>query len=107
MYPELPTAPPLEKKSENFRLQISCQMLEKIRKEERHYENLRKKYNRARTTSSAISVGTGVLAVGLSASGLGTSLSGLGIVIGIPLGVLSGILGISIHCFIKYIETTF
>ena len=89
IYPQLPiNGDPL-----NFRLQKSCEVLQNLEKEIKHYEDVRKKYNRARGIFTKISVGSGVFSVILSASGLGTSLTGFGAVVGIPLGVVGGICG--------------
>ena len=77
----------------NFRLQKSCEVLQNLEKEIKHYEEVRKKYNRARGIFTKISVSSGVFSVILSASGLGTSLNGLGAVVGIPLGAVGGICG--------------
>ena len=63
----------------------------------RHYENVRKKYNRAEGIFNKISVGSGMVSVILSASGLGTSLTGFGAVVGIPLGAIGGLcVGVSV-----------
>ena len=89
IYPQVPmNGDPL-----NFRLQKSCEVLQNLEKEIKHYEDVRKKYNRARGIFTKISVGCGVFSVILSASGLGTSLTGFGAVVGIPLGVVGGICG--------------
>ena len=95
IYPQVPlNGDPL-----NFRLQKSREALQNLEKEMRHYENVRKKYNRARGIFTKISVGSGVVSVILSASGLGTSLTGFGAVVGIPLGAVGGLCGgISVGC---------
>lgn len=95
IYPQVPeNCDPL-----NFRLQNSCEALHNLEKEMKHYENVRKKYSRARGIFTKISVGSGVLSVILSASGLGTSLTGFGAVVGIPLGAVGGICGgVSVGC---------
>ena len=87
IYPNLPV------NSANFRLQKSCEVLQNLEKEIKHYEDVRKKYNRARGIFTKISVSSGVFSVILSASGLGTSLTGFGAVVGIPLGAVGGICG--------------
>ena len=89
IYPQVP----MNGDSLNFRLQKSCEVLQNLEKEIKHYEDVRKKYNRARGIFTKISVGCGVFSVILSASGLGTSLTGFGAVVGIPLGVVGGICG--------------
>ena len=81
----------------NFRLVKSCEILTKLEKEEKHYEGVRKKYNRVRNVFQNLCVGSGGLSVILSMSGLGTSLSGFGIIIGIPLGVIGWILWINFY----------
>ena len=63
------------------------------RKEIKHYEEVRKKYNRARGICTKISVSGGFISVILSASGLGTSLTGFGAIVGVPLGVVGGVFG--------------
>ena len=95
IYPQLPeNVGPL-----NFRLQKSCDVLHNIEKEMRHYENVSKKYRRARGIFTKISVGSGVLSVILSAGGLGTSLTGFGAVVGVPFGAVGGICGgVSVGC---------
>jgi len=91
--------PNVSQSGDNFRLQKVCDVLGILEKEVKHYENVRKKYKRTRGVFSKISVGTGVLSVILGSSGLGTSLSGLGIVVGVPLGALAGIFGLtSVGC---------
>ena len=77
----------------NFRLQKSSEVLQNLEKEIKHYEDVRKKYNRARGIFTKISVCSGVISIILSASGLGTSLTGFGAIIGVPLGVVGGICG--------------
>ena len=77
----------------NFRLQKSSEVLQNLEREIKHYEDVRKKYNRARGIFTKISVCSGVISVILSASGLGTSLTGFGAVVGVPLGVVGGICG--------------
>ena len=77
----------------NFRLQKSSEVLQNLEKEIKHYEEVRKKYNRARGICTKISVSGGVISVILSASGLGTSLTGFGAIVGVPLGVVGGVFG--------------
>ena len=89
IYPQLP----INGDPNNFRLQKSCEVLNNLQKEIKHYEDVRKKYNRARGIFTKISVCSGIFSVILSASGLGTSLSGFGAVVGIPLGVVGGFCG--------------
>ena len=54
----------------NFRLQKSSEVLQNLEREIKHYEDVRKKYNRARGIFTKISVCSGMLSVILSASGL-------------------------------------
>ena len=83
----------------NFRLSKSCKVLEDLEREIVHYENVRKKYNRARSVFVQVGAATGFLSVVFSAGGLGTGLTGVGLPIGISLGALGGIFGIaSIGC---------
>ena len=77
----------------NFRLQKSSEVLQNLEKEIKHYEEVRKKYNRARGICTKISVSGGFISVLLSASGLGTSLTGFGAIVGVPLGVVGGVFG--------------
>ena len=89
IYPQLPNNPdPI-----NFRLQKSSEVLQNLEKEIKHYEEVRKKYNRARGIFTKISVCGGMISVILSAGGLGTSLTGFGAVVGVPLGVVGGFFG--------------
>ena len=83
----------------NFRLSRSCKVLESLEREIVHYENVRKKYNRARNIFTQVGAATGFLSVVFSAGGLGTGLTGVGLPIGISLGALGGFFGIaSIGC---------
>ena len=83
----------------NFRLSRSCKVLEALEREVVHYENVRKKYNRARSVFTQVGAATGFLSVVFSAGGLGTGLTGVGLPIGISLGALGGIFGVvSIGC---------
>ena len=83
----------------NFRLTRSCKVLEALESQVVHYENVRKKYNRARNIFTQVGAATGFLSVVFSAGGLGTGLTGVGLPIGISLGALGGIFGVvSIGC---------
>ena len=89
IYPGLPNNPdPI-----NFRLQKSNEVLKKLEDEIKHYEEVRKKYTRARGICTKISVCSGMFSVILSASGLSTSLTGFGVVVGVSLGAVGGICG--------------
>ena len=97
LYPQLPNNNAQTQKGEstiNFRLQKSSEVLQNLEKEIKHYEEVRKKYNRARGICTKISVSGGFVSVLLSASGLGTSLTGLGAIVGVPLGVVGGVFGV-------------
>ena len=96
LYPQLPNNDQTQKGEStiNFRLQKSSEVLQNLEKEIRHYEEVRKKYNRARGICAKISVSGGFVSVLLSASGLGTSLTGVGAIVGIPLGVVGGFFGV-------------
>ena len=95
IYPQLPNNvdPSSSLQSVNFRLQKSSEVLQNLEREIKHYEDVRKKYNRVRGIFTKISVCGGFISVILSASGLGTSLTGFGAVVGVPLGVVGGIFG--------------
>ena len=95
IYPQLPNnvEPSSSLQLVNFRLQKSSEVLQNLEKEIKHYEKVRKKYNRARGIFAKLSVSSGVFSVILSASGLGTSLTGFGVVVGVPLGVVGGVFG--------------
>ena len=91
--------PQLQIDGNNFRLSRSCKVLEALESQVVHYENVRKKYNRARSVFVQVGAATGFLSVVFSAGGLGTGLTGVGLPIGISLGALGGFFGIaSIGC---------
>ena len=95
IYPQLPQ----NEDPSNFRLQKSCENLHDLENEMKHYEKVRKKYNRVRGIFSKISVVSGGFSAALSAGALGTTLTGVGAVVGIPLGVVAGVCGgISVGC---------
>ena len=97
IYPELrkdkiyPEAP---KDGKTFRLQKSCEVLEKLEKEAKHYTGVKKKYKRYWDILSRISTSTGTLSFCLSGSGVGTALTGFGLPLGASLGSLGLIFGI-------------
>ena len=95
LYPKIPAEPDPSSslQSVNFRLQKSSEVLQNLDREIKHYEEVRKKYNRARSVFTKISICGGLISVVLSASGLGTSLTGFGAIVGVPLGVVGGIFG--------------
>lgn len=88
VYPQLP------QDGDHFRLQKSCEALESLKGVVKHYEDMRKKYNRTRGITHNISVVTGVLGVILSSTALGTSFTGIGIVVGVPIGAFGGLFGL-------------
>ena len=93
IYPNVPQS------GDNFRLQKTYDALGSLEKEVKHYENVRKKYKRTQNMFSKVSVGTGLFSVILGSSGLGTSLTGFGLVVGVPLGSLAGVFGLtSVGC---------
>ncbi|EDO26250.1 predicted protein [Nematostella vectensis] len=93
IYPNVPH------RGDNFRLQKTYDALGSLEQEVKHYENVRKKYKRTQSVFSKVSVGLGLVSVILGSSGLGTSLSGLGIIVGVPLGALAGVFGLtSVGC---------
>ena len=59
IYPELSKEPP--KDGNAFRLQQSCQVLENLEKEAKHYTSVRKKYKRCYNLLSRISALSGTL----------------------------------------------
>ena len=64
-----------------------------------HYEQVLKKYKRARTGLTRCAQVSGTLSALISGGSLATALSGLGIVVSIPLGSIAGVLGIvSVGC---------
>jgi hypothetical protein len=93
IYPAVPTAPQLQT-GENFRLHKVNMVLSQLESEHKHYEKVRKKYNRARSFFHGTAVASASLSALFTASGIGTSLTGPGIVVGIPLSALGGFLGI-------------
>ena len=96
LYPQLHTQ---QIDGNNFRLSRSFRVLEDFEREVKHYENVRKKYNRTRNIFTQVGAATGFLSVVFSAGGLGTGLTGVGLPIGISLGALGGIFGVvSIGC---------
>ena len=94
-YPEhtYPTLPK-EGDGETFRLQQTCDALQKLENEAKHYETVRKKYKRYHDFLSKVSVSTGTLSFISSASGVGTALSGVGLPAGASLGAIGLIRGI-------------
>ena len=90
IYPTLPK----DGDGETFRLQQTCDALEKLENEAKHYETVRKKYKRYHDFLSKVSVSTGTLSFISSASGVGTALSVVGLPAGASLGAIGLICGI-------------
>ena len=98
IYPQLPESGDSQNPSD-FRLQKSCDALNKIEKELKHYECVRKKYNRVRGIFTKAGIGTATLSVILCGSGITTALTGFGVVVGVPLGSIGGLFGlVSVGC---------
>ena len=93
---EEPSAPlyPVISDGESFRLQKINMILSELGAEVKHYESVRKKYNKTRSVTHAIALTSGSLSAALTTSGIVTSLSGPGIVVGIPLSAIGGLCGI-------------
>ena len=90
MYPTLPK----DGDGETFRLQQTCDALQKLENEAKHYETVRKKYKRYHDFLSKVSVSTGTLSFISSASGVRTALSGVGLPASASLGAIGLICGI-------------
>ena len=85
--------------SEDYRLKKISDVQTAIESELGHYEQVLKKYKRARTGLSRCAQVSGTLSALISGGSLATALSGLGIVVSIPLGSIAGVLGIvSVGC---------
>jgi hypothetical protein len=97
IYPKVPTAPMTEPRiqtGENFRLHKVNTVLSQLESEHKHYEKVRKKYNRARSFFHGTAVATASSSALFTVSGIGTSITGPGIIVGIPLSAVGGFLGI-------------
>ena len=93
IYPDLKAEP------EDYRLKKISDVQTAIETELGHYEQVLKKYKRARTGLSRCAQVSGTLSALISGGSLATALSGLGIVVSIPLGSIAGVLGIvSVGC---------
>ena len=86
IYPQLPA-----ENGDNFRLQKSCEVLQNLENEIKHYECVRKKYARLR---KLIVWSTGGLSVVLSGTGLALSLTGFGAAVGGPIGGIGALFGV-------------
>ena len=82
MYPTLPK----DGDGETFCLQQTCDALQKLENETKHYETVRKKYKRYHDFLSKVSVLAGTLSFISSASGVGT--------VGLPAGASLGAIGL-------------
>ena len=90
MYPTLPK----DGDCKTFRLQQTCDALQKLENEAKHCKTVRKKYKRYHDFLSKVSVSAGTLSFISSASGVGTALSGIGVPAGVSLGAIRLICGI-------------
>ncbi|XP_031569334.1 uncharacterized protein LOC116303863 [Actinia tenebrosa] len=93
LYPELPKEPN-EMNAKNFRLNKANLILAYLEGQTKHYEKVRKKYVRARSTLHKIAITSGSISVVLKGSGVATSLAGLGIIVGVPLAGVGAACGI-------------
>ena len=93
---EEPSAPlyPVISDGESFRLQKINMILSELSAEVKHYDGVRKKYNKTRSVTHAIALSSGTLSALLTSSGIATSLTGPGILVGIPLSAIGGLCGI-------------
>ena len=87
LYPTLPK----DGDSETFRLQQTCDALQKLGNEAKQYGTVRKKYKRYHDFLSKVSVSLSFIS---SAFGVGTALSGVGLPAGASLGAIGLICGI-------------
>ena len=90
MYPTLPK----DGDGETFRLQQTCDALQKLENETKHYETVRKKYKRYQDFLSKVSVSAGTLSFISNASGVGAALSGVGLPAGASLGAIGLLCGL-------------
>ena len=81
MYPTIPK----DGNGETFWLQQTCDALQKLKNEAKHYETVRKKYRRYHDFLSKVSVSAGTLSFLSNASGVGTALSSIGLPVGASL----------------------
>ena len=90
MYPTSPK----DGEGETFRLQQTCDALQKFENETKHNETVRKKYKRYHDFLSKVSVSAGTLFLISSASGVGTALSGVDLPAGASLGAIGLLCGL-------------
>ena len=90
----IPSAPPLQPTlSDDYRLKKICDCQEEIENEISHYQQVAKKYKRAKSVADTTSAVTVLTSAILSSSGLCISLSGVGVLFGGPLAGVAGLLG--------------
>ena len=89
-----PTAPIYPELGPDFRLHKINMILSELGSQAKHYEAVRKKYNKTRSVTNSVAISTGALSALLASSGIATSLTGPGIVVGIPLSAVGGLCGI-------------
>ena len=85
---------PKDGDGETFRLQQTCDALQKLENEAKHHKIVRKKYKRYHDFLSKVSVSAGTLSFISSASGVGTALSGIGVPARASLGAIGLVCGI-------------
>lgn len=86
----LPSAPTLYP----FRLKKICDSQKDLENEISHYQNVLKKYKRAKSISYSTSAFTGFTEAMLALGALAVSLSGIGPVAGAPLAGVAGLFGL-------------
>ena len=89
-----PTAPIYPELGPDFRNHKINMILSELGSQSKHYEAVRKKYNKTRSVTNSVAISTGALSALLASSGIATSLTGPGIVVGIPLSAVGGLCGI-------------
>ena len=87
LYPLL-TAP-------NFRLQKISDVQKELEAEAAHYRQVAKKYKKTFTIAHGSAIGLGGLAAFLSSAGIATAVSGIGTSVGIPIGGVVALTGLS------------
>ena len=85
---------PKDGDGETFRLQQTCDTLQKLENETKHYETVRKKYKRYHYFLSKVSVSAGTLSFISSTSCVGTALSGVGLPAGASFGAIGLVCGL-------------
>ena len=93
IYPDLKSEP------EDYRLKKISDVQTAIETELGHYEQVLKKYKRARTGLTRCAQVSGALSAIISGGSLATALSGFGIIVGAPLAGVASVLGVvSVGC---------